>query len=406
MLEIKALGGSGEDSRNCFLVSWDDHSILLDCGVRREIADVSTVYPLLTEEIARDLDAVFLSHAHEDHTAALPYLYHLGYKGKVYATRETISSTPGFLKKWHDYAKSNDAVIPFDEEDINKVIFEDINNAPDYLISRGRSGHMLGSQWYLFNASGRKVLYTGDFTYDGLLLQTDELPECDILIMDCAYASRKVDQRKNYEKLARLAEKTLKNKGHLLLPVPANGRGIDMYLYLEKLGHNMIVDSSVINNAHKLKEQTAWIRDTDLWKENNEHTSIITGEIIKPAEPSVIIVPDGMMTTARSISYFELLRDEPNSLVVITGHSAKGTLANSIQDDDYCQENGIKVRVENLTIKVHPDEKDVVDTVKKAHPEAVMLFHARQEKCGRLKRKLVCQKVDIACSLDETITEK
>ena len=105
MLEIRALGGSGEDSRNCFLVRWDDGSILLDCGVRREIAAVDVVYPLLTEEIAQNLDAVFLSHAHEDHTAALPYLYHLGYGGKVYATEETISLTPGFLRKWHDYAK-------------------------------------------------------------------------------------------------------------------------------------------------------------------------------------------------------------------------------------------------------------------------------------------------------------
>ena len=73
MIKITSLGGSGEDSRNCFYVQGESFSFLLDCGVRREIADVSVVYPLLTEKIARSLDAVFLSHAHEDHTAALPY---------------------------------------------------------------------------------------------------------------------------------------------------------------------------------------------------------------------------------------------------------------------------------------------------------------------------------------------
>ena len=76
-----SLGGSGEDCRSCFYLTGPKANILLDCGVRREIhSPASRVYPALTEEIARSLDAVFLSHAHEDHTAALPYLYKLGYR--------------------------------------------------------------------------------------------------------------------------------------------------------------------------------------------------------------------------------------------------------------------------------------------------------------------------------------
>ena len=403
MLEIRALGGSGEDSRNCFLVRWDDGSILLDCGVRREIAAVDVVYPLLTEEIAQNLDAVFLSHAHEDHTAALPYLYHLGYGGKVYATEETISLTPGFLRKWHDYAKTNNGIIPFDEEDISRVRFERITEAPSYLVSRGRSGHMLGSQWYLFSIVGRRILYTGDLTFEGLLMAADELSECDVLIIDCAYASKFVSQKESYEKLADIARSTLNNGGNLLLPVPANGRGIDMYLYLKKQGLNILVDAAVIRNTVDLSQKTEWIRKTDLWSDLEDIVTVIGKDIIKPEVPSVIIVPDGMMTTAKAQGYYELLRDDPSSRIVITGHSAKGTLADSIQIEEYRRDNNIFAGVEKLTIKVHPDEDDVVDLVRRTKPEKVMLFHAKEKNCVELKKKLRNMGKEVFCSVRKTI---
>ncbi len=403
MLEISALGGSGEDSRNCFLVRWDDGSILLDCGVRREIAAVEVVYPLLTEEIAKNLNAVFLSHAHEDHTAALPYLYHLGYGEKVYATEETISLTPGFLRKWHDYAQANKGIIPFDEEDINKVHFEKITDAPFYLISRGRSGHMLGSQWYLFSIAGKRILYTGDITFDGLLMAADELPECDILIIDCAYASKFINQKNSYEKLAEIALNTLSNGGNLLLPVPANGRGIDMYLYLKKQGLNILVDAAVIRNTVDLRRQTEWVKESDLWSDCEDVVTVTGKEPVRPEVPSVIIVPDGMMTTAKAQGYYELLRNDSKSRIVITGHSARGTLADSIQIEDYRKENNILAGVEKLTIKVHPDEDDVVDLVRKTKPEKVMLFHAKEKNCTELKKKLREKGKEVSCSIRNTI---
>ena len=406
MLEIKALGGSGEDSRNCYLVQWDNGSILLDCGVKREIAPVDVIYPLLTEEIAGNLDAVFLSHAHEDHTAALPYLYHLGYEGKVYATEETISLTPGFLRKWHDYAQSNNGIIPFDEEDINRVCFEKITEAPSCLIARGRSGHMLGSQWYLFGIEGKRILYTGDITYDGMLMAADELPKCDILITDCAYASKFIDQKESYEKLADIAGNTLKNGGHLLLPVPTNGRGIDMYLYLKKQGFNILADSAVIRNATALRQETSWLKETDLWSDPEDNVTVIDKEIIRPEVPSVIIVPDGMMTTFKAQSYYEMLRNDPSNRIVITGHSAKGTLADSIQLAEYRRENNVLAEVEKLTIKVHPDEDDVVDFVRKTEPEKVMLFHAKEKNCTELKRKIRNMGIEVSCSIRKTLKYK
>ena len=122
--QIISLGGSGEDSRNCFYVQAGAERFLLDCGVRRELhIGVKRVYPALTREIAQKLTAVFISHAHEDHTAALPYLHELGYRGPVYGTQETLTEVKNFLQKWVDYIKRGGDTIPFQEENINALDF-------------------------------------------------------------------------------------------------------------------------------------------------------------------------------------------------------------------------------------------------------------------------------------------
>ena len=175
MIKIKALGGAGEDSRNCFLLSTDSLNILLDCGVRREIAEVSRVYPLLTRETVSTLDMVIISHPHEDHTAALPYLYELGYRGDVYGSRETIELIPDYLRKWADYVEANDGQLPFDRHNIDLISYRTVDEL-DIPVRWGRSGHMVGSLWYLFELEGHRILYTGDSTYDSLLLQMDNYP--------------------------------------------------------------------------------------------------------------------------------------------------------------------------------------------------------------------------------------
>ena len=64
-IAVTSLGGSGEEARNCFLLEAGNHTVLLDCGVRREaLGEFDRVYPALTREIAGRLTAVFLSHAH------------------------------------------------------------------------------------------------------------------------------------------------------------------------------------------------------------------------------------------------------------------------------------------------------------------------------------------------------
>ena len=401
MLKITSLGGCGEDSRNCFLIQSEERSILLDCGVRREIAEIKKVYPLLTGEIARNLDAVYLSHAHEDHTAALPYLYELGYRGEVYASAETISLTPPFLRIWVNYVKKNRGELPFREENIDRVRFKNIEDSPVQL-SYGRSGHITGGLWYRFDFDGQSLLYTGDLTYDGLLLQSDPLPEADTLGIDSAYADRHLDQSAQYRKLAETAREVTASGGKLLLPVPANGRGIDMFVYLSRFDLPVFVEENIVKNTKELFQQKTWIKPFDLPLENYTVVSNSTrDELLGRMQAGVYLFGDGMMTTAASLKYFEAVKDDSRSRIIISGHSARGTLANQLLQRDFITANDIKASAEQLTIKVHNDFDDVVSLVSTVRPKNVMLFHCKKSGCTDLAEKLIGQRINVLTNVGQ-----
>ena len=392
-MKIVSLGGSGEDSRNCFLIESSNYNILLDCGVRREIAEVSHVYPHLSEEIVRRLDAVIISHAHEDHTAALPYLYELGYRKDIYAHPETIKNIPSFLRKWADYVEDNGGILPFDKENIEKLQFKPLEEL-DLDISYGRNAHIIGGLWYLIRLDGHRILFTGDITFDSLLLENDPLPEADVLIIDSAYAGKVINQYEQYDQLADIARNT---RGRLLLPVPANGRGIDMFEYLKGRIDNLYVEKNILNNSEKLFEKTAWLKD---FRRNDGSYTVVTDEIRNSDISGTYLFGDGMMTTEIAHTYFNTVKDDPDSRVIITGHSAKGTLANNLLNNDYIKEYDIKLQASRLTIKVHLDEADVLKAIEQVKPEKVMLFHSQKKNCASLMKELKKRKIDAVCDID------
>jgi glyoxylase-like metal-dependent hydrolase (beta-lactamase superfamily II) len=93
--KIRVLGAAGTVTGSRFLIEYADRSVLIDCGLfqggRKMKARNWEPFPIRPER----LGAVFLTHAHIDHTGYLPRLVAQGFDGPVYATEATCALARG-----------------------------------------------------------------------------------------------------------------------------------------------------------------------------------------------------------------------------------------------------------------------------------------------------------------------
>lgn len=401
---LTALGGSGENARNCYMVEMTGGNLLLDCGVKREIIDGQVgIYPDLTREIVAEVKAVVLSHCHEDHVAGLPLLYQLGYQGKVYATRETIKEALGFVKKWMRYVKNCNGILPFEEEMAERIQFvalEDIEaedtcfrlpEFPQIQIRIGRSGHVLGGIWYHFTVGEKKILYTGDMCRDHSTLAWDQPDACDAAIMNAAYAGIHMDQNKQYEVMLEVVRECVERGGKVMLPVPPKGRGIDITVFLaEKLPDaKLFVEDVVIKSMKELAGKHEWLKKGVLEK-LPENLTVIRSEEERMAAlnhegGAVYLAPDGMISTELSLQYFHALKGDAGNCFVISGHAAIGTAGAGVLDETYRKEHGVQAKGVKVVFKVHMDDDDIYFLCKQVGLKQVILFHSDEPLTRRIK---------------------
>ena len=110
-LKIIPLGGLGEFGLNMMLIEYGEAAIAVDCGLMfpdANLLGIDLVIPDVSYllENSDKLKAIVLTHAHEDHVGALPYiLKHLDVP--IYGTRLTLGLLANKLKE-HDLEDSAD----------------------------------------------------------------------------------------------------------------------------------------------------------------------------------------------------------------------------------------------------------------------------------------------------------
>jgi len=89
MTTLQFLGAAGTVTGSKYLLEHDRRRVLVDCGLFQGIKELRlrNWEPLPLDP--GSLDAVVLTHAHIDHTGALPRLVKAGFKGPVFSTPAT-----------------------------------------------------------------------------------------------------------------------------------------------------------------------------------------------------------------------------------------------------------------------------------------------------------------------------
>jgi ribonuclease J len=196
-LRIIPLGGLGEIGKNMTVLETQAGSLVVDAGLafpRDEHLGVDLVLPDFSYvvERARDVQAVVLTHAHEDHVGALPYLLRESGIRRVLGTRLTLGLVQSKLDE-HGLGQATELVEVRPEE--GPV------SAGPFRLEFVRMAHSVPDNVaVLVETEGLRVLHTSDYKLDhtpvdGLKTDVGRLAEIgnrgvDLLLGDSTNAER------------------------------------------------------------------------------------------------------------------------------------------------------------------------------------------------------------------------
>jgi ribonuclease J len=161
LLKVIPLGGLGEIGLNMMAVEYDGRIMVIDAGLmfpKEDMLGVDLVIPDITYlvERASQVEAIFLTHGHEDHIGALPFVINR-LNVPVYGTRMTLGLVKNKLKEHRLLAGAT----------LHEVKAGDVVNLPPFSVEYIHVAHSIPDATALaITTPVGVILHSGDFKLD------------------------------------------------------------------------------------------------------------------------------------------------------------------------------------------------------------------------------------------------
>ena len=93
-MKLLVAGAAGTVTGSKYLLETDSHRLLVDCGLFQGVKQLRLLNWQGLGFAASEVDATVLTHAHIDHSGALPLLYKGGYRGRFLPAPRRMTSPP------------------------------------------------------------------------------------------------------------------------------------------------------------------------------------------------------------------------------------------------------------------------------------------------------------------------
>jgi KH/beta-lactamase-domain protein len=429
-IRITSLGGFREVGRSCALLMTRHSKVLIDVGVNVGSMENSSPYINAPEALPlEDLDALVITHAHLDHSGLAPLVYKYGYKGPVYCTLPTRDLMALLQIDYLKVMMSDAKKAPYDSSQVRDAIThciplgyqETTDIAPDIRLTFHNAGHILGSALAHFHVGDglHNVVFSGDIKYEKTWLfnaAVNKFPRLESLIIESTYGGRKDFQpsRKEAAKaIKNIIRRTLKRRGHILIPVFAVGRSQEVMITLEQAMRQkelesipiyldgMIMEATAIHTAYpeflnnKLRNRIFQRKDNPFLSDSFQRVDSreMREKLIDDPQPCIVLATSGMLNGGPVMEYLKGWGPDPNNSLVFVGYQADGTLGSRIQKglkEINIMENGQYVTaVLNMNIETcdgfsgHSDRRQLVNYIANTdpRPERVIMNHGDESKC-------------------------
>jgi metallo-beta-lactamase family protein len=354
--------------------------ILLDCGLFQGKDALNSNHNKELGFKPEEIDYCILSHAHIDHSGAIPYLIKRGYKGLIYCTEATkdlceimlvdsahIQESDAEYKNKKRTSSNREEVKPLYTIEDAKYSLTKFKGLPygnwikiddEIELYFTVIGHILGAAATNLkikeNGIVNKVCYTGDIGRPNhrIIKQPKPFPQADYIITEATYGNRLHDNLEDAEnRLLNIVTKTcVEKKGKLIIPAFSLGRTQEIVYALDQLetagklpNINVYVDSPLSTNATEIVRSHPECFNQDV-KKYMQYDSDPFGfnrlHYIKKLEqskllnslpdPCIIISASGMMEAGRILHHLKNNIEDKRNTLLIVGYCEPSTLGGRI----------------------------------------------------------------------------
>ncbi len=445
-MKLTFLGANHEVTGSCTLLEAAGRRYLIDCGMEQG-KDVYENQPLPVS--AGEIDGVFITHAHIDHTGRLPLLVKEGFRGKIYATEPTnrlcdimlrdsahIQESEAEWKNRKAKRAGNPPVEPeytLQDAEAALKLFTALDYDRRYKIASGIElrftdvGHLLGSAsielWITEGQAQTKLVFSGDIgnTNQPILRDPTYLAHADYVIMESTYGDRTHGPRPDYvAELSQILQRTFDRGGNVVIPSFAVGRTQEMLYFIREIkeknlvqGHGnfpVYIDSPLAIEATRIfhntspdcfDDETRALLDDGRDPINfpglrvsvsSEESKLINSD----QTPKVIISASGMCEAGRIRHHLKHNLWRAECTVLFVGYQAVGTLGRSLIDGAtsvklFGEEIDVKADICQMTgMSGHADRDGLLRWINafEEKPRRVFIVHGDDEVENRFAEAL------------------
>jgi Cft2 family RNA processing exonuclease len=432
---------SNEIGANSYLLDFGpDGRVVLDAGMHPRAEGMGGL-PRLEALKFDSVDTILVSHAHHDHTGALPLLMRDHPSARVFMTEATYFLTEPLLHNsvqvmLKQKAEKGIAEYPlFTHRELDQLVkvwqacgldrawsprgFPDPDNEP--LTFRFHdAGHILGSAGTALHHRGRTIFYTGDVNLtDQTLLRAADFPRggIDVLITETTRGAQPRPEGFTrdgvVERLAAALEETFAQGGAALMPVFAMGKTQELLaqlhffqkarrlpetpIYIGGLGRSFceIYDRLAARTRRKYPK----LRLLD-----DIAPQVMDGRRARDFSPKrghIYLISSGMMTenTLSNVFAEEFLAHERHSVFFVgycdpespAGRLRATKAGDSVVLNPAYGPQPVRCRVEHFDFTAHAQREDLLGYILEVKPRVCVLVHGDPAALEWFKRELATQ---------------
>ena len=363
------------------------------------------------------MDALIITHAHNDHAGYVPALVSKFPRIKVICSDATQHLLPTM---WADSAKvmnrsfseaaEGETVMPplYGEAEAEAAV--EVLEAHschraftigDLHFTLFPAGHILGAVGVVIEGGNHKVVVTGDISGledHYLSVESAYIPKglvagADLLVIETTYCDSEHRSRREQEQgLVETVRSVVERRGRVLIPAFGLGRAQEVVMILtQRLPDVNVLVDGLAKDISRVYEAIA--------KDAGHSLSILEGRVqpvlnrsreLRSFNTGVIVASSGMLTGGPSVAWAKSILPDERAALLLCGYQDeeapgrrlepladgwRGQRTLSLPDEDGWIEVPVHSEVGKYGLSAHADKAGLIDIIERVQPQNTMLVH-------------------------------